>query len=294
MSDRKRIVFWSGGYDSTLLVLREVLEAKKNGNEVFTWSLVWDHLAENKLASEKLCRKMFIDFVKSAHNVDIVNSVIDLKHEPNPGGNGLMQASLFIPLCTYLAPDNSTVVFGFHKKDDYWQVFSGLENACKIISQVMNKDVELEYPLRGDKKWEIIRDVRNAGIERFCWTCETPRGVMCECGECEPCINKKVAEHELSLRNAKYADKKDSFDKVVDEIGEIKNSVKESTKLEMLKPVKEIDDEVSADQIERDERAEELEERDEVIDCPLLPDQVCSLPICEPENCPEKKFNKSH
>jgi 7-cyano-7-deazaguanine synthase in queuosine biosynthesis len=195
-----RIVFWSGGYDSTLLVWKEAQRAKDDRTEVVsTWSLRWDRLDEKKMESERLCREAFTEFVKSELKVTIVNKSIDFKHEINPGGDGSMQAALFVPLCAYLAPEDSTILFGFHKGDDYWQTWHTFDYVRRYIAESMHKEVSFEFPLQGMKKYVVIQEIRRLGLERFCWTCETPDGVMRECGNCIPCRNKKVAEFEMTL-----------------------------------------------------------------------------------------------
>jgi hypothetical protein len=144
-----RIVFWSGGYDSTLLLWREAVRVKKEncGNIINAWSLKWSHLGECKVKSEEMCRKSFIEFVRESLNVRIDNKIINLEHDMQPYTATLPQASLFIPLCTYLAQAKDIILFGFHRGDDYWHYSTKFDKIRRDMNDAMNREVIFEFPL---------------------------------------------------------------------------------------------------------------------------------------------------
>lgn len=193
----KRIVIWSGGYDSTLCLWNELQKNK----QVEAWSFVWTSIDPSKNLAEHNVREKFKKKVKKLGYI-INHKIINLRHEDIiPEGYSVMQASMFVPLTVFLAPLDSTIVFGFHWKDDYWAFSERFNEVIKSQCSVMNKNVELEFPLRNYKKWEIIRDIKVLKLEKYVWTCEFPLHNMKPCGNCEPCINKKLALYENKIRN---------------------------------------------------------------------------------------------
>jgi hypothetical protein len=230
-----RIIFWSGGYDSTLLVHQEVLKYIEEGpikrsdvlqGAVKTWTLDWSLIEPKKTKSEELCRKSFIDYAREVYKVEIDNRVIQCNNFPDPGGSGVLQASWFIPLCTYLAPSESTIVFGFHAGDDFWQHWGPLDYVRHYLAEAMEKKVTFEFPLKTFRKWWIVKEIRSAGLERFCWTCEDPKEIMQPCGKCIPCVNMKLTDYEIGLRKEEPIIEGTSscvIDKVLDKIKETSN-----------------------------------------------------------------------
>jgi len=201
MSEKKRIVFWSGGYDSTLILWNEAKRAKENHENFITaWSLKWDRLGENKVKSEELCRKSFIAFVKESLGIRIDNEVIELKHDMQPFSNGLSQAPLFMSLCAYMAQDGDLILFGFHRGDDFWHYVGEFNRVLDSVNKSMKKTVKYTFPLEWEAKADIVRQVREEGIERYCWTCEGATTLMVPCNNCVPCRNLAIANSEIEIR----------------------------------------------------------------------------------------------
>jgi 7-cyano-7-deazaguanine synthase in queuosine biosynthesis len=213
---RQRIVIWSGGYDSTLCLWKELQMYK----EATAWSFEWSCIDKIKRESEKVVRNRFKEKIKRK-GWNLKHEIIKIEHNIFPYGVSVMQACMFVPMSIYLAPNNSTIIFGFCWKDDFWMYCKQFEDLKQKQSELMSKNVELEYPIANLKKFQVIDEIKYFRLSRCVWTCEQPRKVMKECGRCETCLNKNFALRELKTRIEKklYFSLKDKRD------GEIKESL---------------------------------------------------------------------
>lgn len=192
----KRIVIWSGGYDSTLCLWNEL----ENHQLVEAWSFNWDSILKIKTKCEYIVRRKFKRKI-SRKKWAIDHKIITLEHSIGAEGTCVMQAAMFIPMVNYLAPRDSTIIWGFHYKDDYWNFHDKFMDLTNSQNKLMSKTVNHEFPLMGLRKFEIISKIKNLGLENCVWTYEFPEGVLKSCGKCEPCINYKLALKEKELRN---------------------------------------------------------------------------------------------
>ena len=97
------------------------------------------------------------------------------------------------------AVDGDEIIFGFHRRDDFFYFKYQLEQLKDKFCELLKKKIVFDYPLEDNYKYEILDEVRKCGIERFCWTCEYPIAILHECGKCLPCKNKLVAEFESNI-----------------------------------------------------------------------------------------------
>jgi 7-cyano-7-deazaguanine synthase in queuosine biosynthesis len=180
-----KIFVWSGGFDSTLLIYNEVLNIK-DSKSISTLSISYDSISDIKMKSEQLSRQSFTEFIKSKYDVTIENKTISIPNyigpvsgntDPNKCG-GHKQALLFFTICAMYAGDGDEIVFGFHRRDDFFASRDNLDTIKNVICLELNKKVEFKYPLEFVYKYEVLKDIYKAGIERFCWTCENPVDIM--------------------------------------------------------------------------------------------------------------------
>lgn len=197
---RKRIVLWSGGYDSTLALAKELEEY---GNAE-AWTIECDRFGLGlQQSAEATAMLRFKERAKKTKLKLTHNRVRVDMGAINPGGDCCMQSALFIPLSVYLAPKTATLIFGFHYKDDHWKYDYQFGLMRLYQSEMMDKDVRFENPLRGYHKYEIVEEIKEAGLTKCVWTCENPTRKVRACGKCEKCIALKLAKHEAILRKPK-------------------------------------------------------------------------------------------
>ena len=211
----RKIILFSGGFDSTLVLARIIKEAK-DGETIY--AVTFDHNLtgtmklrreyESQLLILRELRKQFPK-IKIHHEVIHIESNWisgDVSNNRGPAQSILWSCNL-IPLLE----DNDTIYFGYNQED---QDTLHLENidalifaACKIQE---GKNIYTHYPLKYFRKSEIlgflIKEFPN--LIEFCTSCEAIRyeGEVV-CGECVPCTHIKEALLYLTLRKDELGEK---------------------------------------------------------------------------------------
>ena len=229
-----RIVVWSGGYDSTWILYDEL----KRHKEISAWSFTLPGVSGLKMTCERLVRERFVSWISSAHKkFDIDYKVIDLVYDNLhvwPQGTYPQQLSWTI-IASIFAPNNSTLIFGFHRGDQFFELHDRLYEASIKICKCMDKTISWEFPLQYVTKHQIIREVYQHDLNRFCWTCENPNALLEPCGVCESCWNNRVAVEECKMRgiSLERVYEKDDTEKVVcDEKVQIERKVEDDGETE--------------------------------------------------------------
>lgn len=208
-TDSRKIILFSGGFDSTLVLARIIREAK-DGETIY--AVTFDHNLtgtmklrreyESQLLILRELRKQF-PAIKIHHEVIHIESNWisgDVSNNRGPAQSILWSCNL-IPLLE----DNDTIYFGYNQED---QDTLHLENIDTLVSTACKiqegKKIYTHYPLKYFRKTEVLSFL----IEEFpnlvelCTSCEAIRyeGEKV-CGECVPCTHIKEALLHLALKN---------------------------------------------------------------------------------------------
>jgi len=194
-----RIVIWSGGYDSTLLLHRELQDHK----EATAWSFIMPGISQHKLHSEHVVRERYKKYMQETlSKFKLSHQVINIGYDNfnNIPEGCFSQQTFWTLFSAWFAPKDSTIIFGFHKGDDFWRMHEKVDWMRTYIEQIMEKKITFEYPLQCTPKWQIVHDIKNYGLEENVWTCENPPIPMSECGECTTCTILRQAKSEIEYR----------------------------------------------------------------------------------------------
>lgn len=193
-----RVVVWSGGYDSTYALVEEL---RKYGCAE-CWTFKFPGYNEEKFKKEETARNKFKKYVKKL-GWKIIHHVIEVNSDIYPSGN-LPQQLFWLNLSLLYARKETTLIFGYIKKDDYFEFKEKMEKIKENINKIMYKEVKFEYPLKYKNKWEVVKNIRDAGFEKFVWTCEgIDKDSKKPCGKCVPCDSLKVANIMIKLNKKK-------------------------------------------------------------------------------------------
>lgn len=200
------ILIWSGGYDSTYILVKELIVKK----EIETWSFTLDRIDENKSKIEYERRQNILEFLRKRGFI-IKHKELELNTNNVPISCSRPQQHIWSMMSLLYAASNSTFLFGFHKKDFFWDIYRDCDNVRKILNRSMENNTKWEFPIQYVDKFKIVMDIISTEtIKDLVWTCETPLidkyGLFVPCGECEPCINLELAKLEAKLKNYKGND----------------------------------------------------------------------------------------
>lgn len=205
MSETKRtkLVVWSGGLDSTL-VLHNLAKESSEDNHVIALSFIPEFLSEEKIKMERESRKNYLRFAKDK-GYHIIHHTIKISSTIFPIGYYPQQRYWFFNILPYIG-NNHDVYFGYIQGDCIWPINQDFIDIFEKHKHITGDyDAELHFPLTYKNKWEVLKEFKEAKIPMDCfWTCETPEiedNKIIACGTCNPCINLNVAKYTLKLNN---------------------------------------------------------------------------------------------
>jgi len=186
-----RVIVWSGGYDSTLILLNELI----NYGCAVCWTFKFKGYSQEKYKKEEECRNKFKKWAKTK-GWKIQHEKIEVQSTIYPKGL-LPQQYHWINLLLAYGGNDTKFILGFHLRDYFFQYKCNYLNILKETNVCMNKNIKLEFPFEFKDKWEIVRDVRENGIEKFVWTCEGIEKGNKPCGVCTPCNILRICNSEI-------------------------------------------------------------------------------------------------
>jgi len=193
----KRLVVWSGGYDSTLVLWNELIKNK----EAHAISFLLPNVSSMKQSSEMVCRERFKDRAIEngfkLHHKTVAITYDDFMIQ-DIGIYPLQM--LWLMLGMWMASAKTTLIYGYVKRDDFWMNEDKFMSLIKHINDIMDKKIEIEFPLRETSKYEIYKNIYGLKLEDCVWTCEIPASPMVPCGKCESCIKLELAKKEIEIR----------------------------------------------------------------------------------------------
>ena len=205
----RKIILFSGGFDSTLVLARLVKEAAYNST---VCAVTIDH---NLTGVQKLRREyesqllILRELRKQYPKIKIEHEVIHVESNWISGNSynssGLSQPILWLCNIIPLLKDEDTLYLGYNQNDQAILHEANINNLISAACQIQEgKVIHTHYPLKYFSKTEVLKTL----IEEFpylvdlCTSCESTRyeGEKL-CGECIPCTHLKEALFNLTLNN---------------------------------------------------------------------------------------------
>lgn len=209
------LVAWSGGMDSTLVLLSLAWQYKSDTPPdkygLRTVSFIANQIpagAENRLARERVLKKCRARGLK-IEACDLAfdfTAYDDDDHKPGlePSIDGLSMPPLWLGLATSMLHKDENLYLGYVAGDCFWAWRHHFEAAFEQLQAIAAKTGKLVLPLMDSKKHEVIQALQNHDLYKSCWYCEQPVCVVDKpskpCGNCDPCLTHQAALHVLSLK----------------------------------------------------------------------------------------------
>lgn len=192
-------VVWSGGCDSTkaLYSILNQLKNREDTRKVITYSFKHWQVSDVKMAKESEARSNFIKYCKDKDlPLGICNEIEIPKQTISIGRDACPQAAMWLSHVIPLIPDDSIVVCGYIKGDDFFN-YDVFNNWAKIfigLTNLYGKKAFPFFPLKYVSKEYVIEDLKRDDILKYTWHCECPNFDGTECNHCGPCIKFKMAD----------------------------------------------------------------------------------------------------
>lgn len=211
----RKIVLFSGGFDSTLILARLVKEAADNTS---VCAVTIDH---NLTGTQKLRREyesqllILRELRKQYPKIKIEHEVIHIESNWISGDSynsrGLAQPILWLCNIIPLLEDKDTLYLGYNMNDQAMLHETNINNLISAACQIQEgKVIHTHYPLKYFSKTEVLKTLIEEFpyLVDFCTSCEAIRyeGERV-CGECVPCTHLKEALFNLTLNNTEVGEK---------------------------------------------------------------------------------------
>jgi 7-cyano-7-deazaguanine synthase in queuosine biosynthesis len=199
LSNKKLILLFSAGYDSTALLLNLIISGCRQIECIYV------KIPNNKDKSVieiKRCKKI-LKAIKKKYSINIPFTILTSQSIPDGDTTSYCQPFLFIStICPVLKEDIDYVLFGYIRTDDIWHCWQSFEDTFKSINALIRwrrynnmdgyKNILPYAPYELLYKNEIIKHLVNnhKKIFKLCWTCEDPKNGK-PCKKCYPCMKLK-------------------------------------------------------------------------------------------------------
>lgn len=213
-SQKRKLVLFSGGFDSTLVLAKLVSEAKDH-ETICAVSINHSLTGVQKLRREYESQLLILRALRKKYpKIHVEHEVVNITSNwicgDTTNSRGLAQPILWLCNILPLLKDGDQIYVGYNLSDQANLHTDNINNliyaACSIQE---GKKVELLYPLKYYDKTEIIKSliIDFDYLLDLCVSCES---LVYEgekvCGDCTPCTHLKQALMHLSLDARQYAD----------------------------------------------------------------------------------------
>ncbi len=201
-----KVVVWSGGLDSTLLLAHELATQPRGGVKAITLA---GHLQlpHDQLACERVARAEFKKWAR-ARGWKFRHETVRVKTSGNIH-NDVGQSGIWLSHLMPYLQGGDTALFGYIRGDDFWHwrhLFVAAFGAL-AASHFVGSSLLVNFPLEWHRKRDVVEGARLYRLPRRCWwTCEKPVGDERNrrCGRCSKCRESKRAKVDLRDLGTSY------------------------------------------------------------------------------------------
>lgn len=205
--NKKHILLWSGGCDSTLLLYELLNEYGSENVIAITYNYSW--LTTEKSNNERIHRDIFKSKMKLLGDKfgNFEHHDFNINVEDNPllihrSLNGLPQALGWLFMIPMYAYEDSYIYASYIKGDDF---STGFNHHYSDIFNSVNAllggsgELTLRLPYIYKNKYEIIEALIQTDLYDATWYCEMPNADGTMCKTCSPCKTHISALVYLSM-----------------------------------------------------------------------------------------------
>jgi len=190
--EKPRLILWSGGCDSTLLLFDSLV----SGKDVRTIAVNHDQVLAcpyEKRARRRLIKEFRARGYKFPHcemTIKAAQRGITL----GDGAHGLAQPNIWLFAGTGYLNDGEELAVAYIRGDDIWHYMEWYKYAFTYLLAINMKSCDLVFPLEWMDKGEIVTKLKLEGLFEHVWYCELPRKDGRRCGKCASCKRMKNAD----------------------------------------------------------------------------------------------------
>lgn len=196
------MLLWSGGLDSTALLLRLCKSDGTQGNPVRTLSIMHNMVVAS--AAESMMRHKIVAKLKR-RGYHIKPTEVRIDGATGYNGKHLGQPVIWLPLGVNALDQKEDLYLAYVRGDDIWHYKGELVHAFNYLMAICGKDGALRYPLEWENKTDLAKELRDEHLLSMVWYCETPEPARSltdfkhrPCGSCRSCLRHKEAIQKIT------------------------------------------------------------------------------------------------
>lgn len=197
----RRVLLFSGGYDSTCLLAELCEEALKDGSEICCVTIQHNLTGVEKLNRESAAQEAILNELTSRYPyVNISHEVIKIESNWNVGSTyenkGLAQPIFWACNLIPLLNSDDYVYFGYIQGDQApavkQHIVDMIQAGCKIQD---DKKIKVLFPYEYFTKDQVLKILfdKYPYLVELCTSCEGMHSDHSACGRCVPCTHLKQA-----------------------------------------------------------------------------------------------------
>lgn len=222
MKGNLMLILWSGGLDSTYLLLTKLLEKQITSDSIVastpirTLSLNQKQIGGN--ANDLIARNKITDELKNLgyefERIECAVQYDNSEHGIQPAGfDGLVQPPIWLFMGLVHASEHENLAIGYVLGDHCMEYLPYLRHTTDDYNYITKKDIQLDFPLKDKHKWEIMLQWRKSPqIKHFLemvWYCDNQSEAGQDpCGKCSSCTQHKAAQLVVDTANCKQQEQK--------------------------------------------------------------------------------------
>jgi hypothetical protein len=201
------LILWSGGLDSTYLLIKTLIEQQDSPHVIRTISLNCPQISGSKKCrgSRNKIKKILNDEGWKFFHTEISLSYESKRYWLGPAGeDGIAQPAIWAFLGLIHAMPEETLYLGYVSGDVAIQYLHEIKGIASEYNSITRKGISISFPIINMEKSEIIENMMSDKVQKKCleniWFCQGDESRPC--GECQSCIrhNRALTLSNTSIR----------------------------------------------------------------------------------------------
>lgn len=222
-----KVLLWSGGFDSTLMLLNLLDTCPET--DIILLTIQSAVTGVSKLIKERTARERVLEYIKIHYSNsvtkhikvidqpipkpdgqwDVASCVVKDKYKPRGLDNvqAISQPIFWVCNAIPLLPQECVLQLGYISEDHAFIKVEDIITMIKAAGNISDKNITVEFPMQYYSKAEVLRELmeNHAEVLNLCVSCESLTDEK-HCRTCNCCIDIIKALAILSFENSSYRD----------------------------------------------------------------------------------------
>lgn len=199
-SERKSVVVWSGGADSTMLLTERAFASSKANPVIAITVVAYPQIPLVQLQSQAIAQKRYLGWAKKS-GFHVSHIRLTVKTVNGLLGDHVTQPLVWVAQIAPFLPEHCRLSFGYIGPDKFWHRRHEADEAIAALQKLAKSTWDVDYPYESSSKADILTALRGWKVPNSCWwSCEDARVVGSACRKCKKCIEVMRGRQEMEKK----------------------------------------------------------------------------------------------